>query len=199
MTSDERELAFCAFERGRALNEKQAQSIEKQLRNNPTNLEDRFSLVAYLTDRHFQGEEVENIRAKRAENIFWLIENVPEHAGLGEPECMILFQMDPHYERFKQSWSDQVKKYPLNAAVLGNAGLAVLVEDGELAEKLLLEAERLAPEEPEWPHMVSVVYELRSKNSTNKADKKHWNKLSTESMDRCKRLRTRRRSAAETD
>lgn len=184
--------AHDAFERGHALKKKQALSMVENLRNDPSNLDDRFAILAYLTRHHFQGKDVENIRAKRAEIIFWLIENVPHHAGLRQPECMILFEMDPHYEEFKQLWEDQVKKHPSNAAVLGNAGEAFLVEDGELAEKLLIEAERLAPMEPEWPHMLSLVYEFRAKASSNKADKKRWKSLSIETMDRCKVLRMNR-------
>lgn len=41
------------------------------------------------------------------------------------------------------------------------------------------------PGEPEWPQMLSVVYEQRAPYCKSKSDKKRWIILAEESMERC--------------
>ncbi len=185
------EKIYQAFERGHKLKRLGAELLESRLQTDPTNLEDRLEFLAYLTKLHFKEDNVSEISSKRAQHIFWLVEHVPEHKCLGEPECMVMPGME-FYDRFAELWSIQISKHRLNARVIGNAGLAVLVEDGYTAENRLLEAERLAPNEPEWAHMLSVIYEIRAKDSVEKADKKHWKDMAAKSMARCIESRRKR-------
>jgi len=199
MKNDWVDVVFQAYERGRKLTPEEAQGIEAELNNEPNKLVDRLSLIAYLTELHFNGEGVEAIRSRRAQHIFWLIEHVPDHPALADGECEVLSGIDANYSQFKVLWQQQIEKHQSNPLVLANAAHAVLIEDGELAETLLTECERMLPNHPDWSLFLSVIYEIRAQNSIDAEQETRWNDLAQQCKERCQILRRQRMRKAMRD
>jgi hypothetical protein len=128
-------------------------------------IENHFTVLGYLVAKQFKGKHVQEIRRVRADHIFWLIENVPEHPGLVWSEAQIM-DIDAHYAEFKDRWCKQVIAFPDDVFILRNAAEAVLVEDKDLALKWLTHGQELLPNEPHWDHLLGLIYQLKAKHDT---------------------------------
>jgi tetratricopeptide (TPR) repeat protein len=74
--------------------------------------------------------------------------------------------LDPDgYAAAKQLWLGHTNEHPTNTAILGNAASFFVLADSEQAERLLLEAQKLEPKNPEWANRLGHLYALNRGSS----------------------------------
>lgn len=149
-------------QQGAALDRDAAEELERQLTRNPHDLAARAKLLGYYFYQWMAvGEEA--AKAARARHILWLIEHHPEAPVTAIYEAAI----DPRghqladpaaYEKAQQLWAPQAESN--NPRVLANMARFYQLNDRELAEKLLLKAMELEPQNGEWEWRLGFLYGL---------------------------------------
>jgi predicted Zn-dependent protease len=140
--------------------------------------------------RHFKDKY---IASKRARHILWLINNVPDHPVLAEPEAQIQ-NIDEDYATAKTLLLAKLEQDPDNIQLVWNVALSVLVEDGARSEQLLRHGQKLKPNGPAWPLMLSVIYGIRAKYG-EKEQKAEGKPCERQAKKLCSELRNGRASA----
>jgi hypothetical protein len=138
---------------GQRLTTQETKEIEKQLQDNPHDLNKRILLLG-----RYGGPGAE-AKAQRLRHIRWLVENDPAHAIAGTPYCQI-HGWDDDYQQIKSLWIYQLRKYSRNAKVQANAASYFIIKDKELAEQCLKAAIKLSPSNEEFRSRLSHLYSL---------------------------------------
>ena len=147
---------------GMELEPKEAESLEFALKKNPAVLDNHIILLGY-----YQFKKDADARAAYIAHALWLIQNKPEEPAAGGP-FMHFRPDDPGFAEIQAAWDAQVAKYPDNATVLGHAATLHVYTSPEKAEKLLLKAMELDPNNIEWSESLSHAYERKYRNAGEK-------------------------------
>jgi hypothetical protein len=142
--------------KGRKLSAAEAESLEQRLAANPSDLEARFILIGYYTTSR---EPV--FKRKRAEQTFWVIENIPDSPQVDHLIGVLLNQHDEGFDKARKLWLKQLELHPGNTAVLSNAANFFLLSDKALAEKLLKAGAAAEPNEPRWHSRLGHLYMIQ--------------------------------------
>ncbi len=133
-------------------------SLEKDVAENPSDVESRTMLLGYY---FIKGRQDPDATAAKRRHVAWLIENSPETEVLGLPYAQLnkVLERD-EYEITKQAWLRVIKQSPDNLAALRNASKFFLLHDRDTSEDLLHKGQMLAPNDPEWPESLGRLYML---------------------------------------
>src|SRR5215204_656224 len=143
--------------KGRTISSEEANSLEQMLVNDPSDLASRFTLISYYW-AHFSEKEM---KAKKCEQVLWLIENVPESPLLHHFPQARLNQTDKCFVQGNELWLKQVETIKGNLDVLRNAIDYFLVPEKLIAEKLIRQGATADPQNPEWPQQLGHLYSLQ--------------------------------------
>lgn len=141
--------------KGRKLSAPEAAALEQRLAANPNDLETRFILIGYYTTSREPA-----FKRKRAEQAFWVIENIPDSPQVDHLFGVVLNQHDEGFDKARKLWLKQLELHPGNTAVLSNAVDFFLLPDRALAEKLLKAGAAAEPNEARWPSRLGRLYML---------------------------------------
>jgi tetratricopeptide (TPR) repeat protein len=144
--------------KGRQISSEEASRLEEELGSNSNNVDARISLLGYYGSNRFQSPK---LRAARIPHIAWFVDNEPDHEVLsswGE----VIRDMDGRsaYADIKSRWLRQTEKDVANTGVLENAASFFTLDDRHLAEKLLIRARDMEPNECRWPSRLASLYRL---------------------------------------
>jgi TonB family protein len=122
-----------------------AEELELRLRSDPNDLEARTRLITYYSLPLRDEDEAPLKKAGRSRHILWLIEHLPGTSLLGEHrlctfnrEAGLLHDIDA-YEKGKQLWTEQLRKFPGHLIVMEHAVNYLEINDPEEAERIILE------------------------------------------------------------
>lgn len=134
--------------------------LEKKVASDPSDLPDRVRILGY----YFIQRALQSAARDAAQpHILWIIHNLPASAISGDPIAGIDYRIDlPHYEEAREAWTEALAKYPNDPKVIGNAAAFFLLNDSQRAEKLLLQGQKLEPNNPDWDMRLGHLYALRS-------------------------------------
>lgn len=141
-----------------------AAKLEAALKANPNDFNTRSMLLGYYFTRRFNSDD---IQAKRARSILWIIERRPESEIAGSPLASLDQVLDKgDYAKGKALWLKQTKARAKDARVIGNAADFFLLAEPSQAEELFLKGEKLEPKNPKWPKELAHAYSLRYNYAT---------------------------------
>lgn len=145
---------------GEKLTIEQIAELEKKVASNPSDLPDRVRILGY----YFIKRVLQSAARDAAQpHILWVIHNLPASAIAGDPIAGIDYRIDlPHYEEAREAWTEALVKYPNDPKVIGNAAAFFLLNDSQRSEKLLLQGQKLEPNNPDWAMRLGHLYALRS-------------------------------------
>ena len=141
---------------GTSFTAEEVESLEERLEAGPGDVKVRTHLIVYYFGR-FSDSEARHARHKHA---LWLIRNAPEAGVLGSPEGKI----DAHfsasgYVAGRDAWLRNIDREPTNVTFLDHAANYFAVsQDRELAIEFIREAQRLDPQNREWPRRLGHAY-----------------------------------------
>lgn len=141
-----------------------AQELETQLESNPEDLSARAKLLGFYYYQWMRPGE-DQAKAARRRHILWLIEHHPESPVTGLGEATIdengTSMADPEgYQQARKLWLAVLDSGNSNAAVFGNLAKFFQITDKDVAEKALLKAKALQPQNREWDWRLGYVYGL---------------------------------------
>lgn len=137
----------------------EAERLEKSLEKNPDNLREREALAKFYSS---VVSSKPLLRARRYDNIRWLVEHHPDYSGLWTPE----YSLDPEfdgserYSRIGELWKNAVEKNPKSAAVAFNAGKYFFMEEPLVAEGFMKKACELDPDSSIYACALGNFYEV---------------------------------------
>lgn len=149
-TMSEVDLRWVQLWRGvKALSEPEVEALERQLRDDPLNLDVRVQLFGYFS--LYEGSELnrKDVERKLLEIVLWLIENEPAATGFLGFRLMAsgrLFKPRA-FGVLRQAWLEQVDALSMDNTVLGNAGMFIGWNDFETGAALIERAYELQPAE----------------------------------------------------
>jgi tetratricopeptide (TPR) repeat protein len=140
---------------GGNLSELQAKRLERRLRSVPNNLKIRLKLIGYYFLARFQNDA----SSRRFQELaLWLIVNRPK-SKIHSTAFVRFDSSDELHVHAKQAWKQNVEEYQNDSKVLLNAfRFAMISDDFYLAEKLLLEAIALEPDNASISFDLSNLY-----------------------------------------
>jgi len=143
---------------GLTLTPEEAESLEKQIENNPHDITSRTKLLGYYFRKQFQDQSAREARRK---HVLWLILNSPESEVLGLAEGTLDAILDKDaYSQGKKAWVDQLKRKPADLKLLEHSAKFFLLHDRELAVESLQKARSLDMKNPKWPNKLGHLYSL---------------------------------------
>lgn len=143
---------------GKRLTPEEAGALEKQIEQNPRDVDLRTKLLGYYFGKEFQNESAREAKRK---HVLWLILNSPESAVLAIPYGQLNATLDAEaYSQGKKAWVDQLKKDPKNLKLLEHSAKFFLIDDRKLAAESLQEARTLDMSNPKWPAALGQLYSL---------------------------------------
>ncbi len=130
---------------------------ENILKSDPFDVKARSLIIGFL---QFKTDEtsVESLVAHK----LWVIENLPRNNLVKFCEFHCIPDSEALYEKAKKLWLQHVDNYPDDKVILDNAADFVMLEDKDLAEKLLLKAKSLEPRNPYWSERIAHLYSLEA-------------------------------------
>lgn len=153
----------------------EAKALEASLAEHPDDLAMRKHLISYYFEAEIESDSQE-LKQKREEHIFWLIEHHPESEIAGSPEAFIepaqMGGSSDGYEKALKLWSKQSEIHGDDARVLANAARFAMLFDGKLAQDFLEKA--LAGADPDNTSVLSLLaqtYERQSLFARNEEEK----------------------------
>lgn len=140
----------------RNLSAEEAESLEQRLQADPGDIKARTYLVIYYFGR-FSDDEA---RRARHQHVLWLIRNAPEAGVLGSPEGTISAHFNAGgYVAGRDAWLRNIDREPTNVTFLDHAATYFTVsQDRHLVIEFLEEAQRLDPENREWPRRLGNAH-----------------------------------------
>jgi beta-lactamase regulating signal transducer with metallopeptidase domain/tetratricopeptide (TPR) repeat protein len=145
---------------GEKLTIDQLTALQQKVVNDPSDLPDRVRILGYY---FIQRAVQSSARDAAQSHVLWIIRNLPASAIAGDPIAGIDYRIDlPHYEEAREAWTEALAKYPNDPKVIGNAAAFFLLNDSQRAEKLLLQGQKLEPNNPDWAMRLGHLYALRS-------------------------------------
>lgn len=149
-------------QKGANLTEQQAKELEQEVAAKPNDLALRTKLLGYYTTAAYDSAPVQ---AARQELVLWLIENHPDAEISGTWWASLHPLKDgTQYDAAKRQWLRQVDAHPRNVAVLGNAGMALMVEGSDKARELLEQCKSLQPKNAKWAEQLAYWYDAQALN-----------------------------------
>lgn len=146
-----------------------AERLEAVVAKNPDDLDTRIRLLGYYALPRNLSVDAET---KARKHIDWIIQNHPDSPIAGTPYCQINYLLDADgFNEAKQLWLQQTKSHASDAAVLANAADFFQLADGDQAEKLLMQAAQLDPQNPNWHDKLGNLYLLSTFGSNGGAKK----------------------------
>ena len=144
---------------GRQLKPDEVQVLEAAVAKQPADLSARTKLLGY----YFSQPSSKAAKALRPPHIFWIITNQPAAKIAGLPYCHLDPMLDADaYVQGKKLWLEQTKTWATNPAVLANAANFFQMHDRDLAENLLLQAQKVEPGNPERSEQLGHFYALNA-------------------------------------
>jgi hypothetical protein len=154
---------------GIKLTAEEAESLEKQIEEEPNDIASRTKLLCYYFHKQYQNKSAREAKQK---HILWLILNSPESEVLATPYGNLDVHLDKEaYSQVKEAWINQLKESPENLNVLENSANFFLLHNRELAEESLQKARALDMENPKWPKKLGQLYSLGMMRKTLNAKK----------------------------
>ena len=143
---------------GRILTVEEAESLEKQLEQNPKDIALRTELLGYYFRKQYTKLSAREARQK---HILWLVVNAPESEVLGIPEGTLnaILEKDA-YSQAKKAWLDHIQRKPAELKLLENSANFFKLHDRELAIESLQKARALDMDNPQWPKELGHIYSL---------------------------------------
>ena len=155
-------IADIAYKGGK-MTAAEAGKTEEKIAKNPEDLDASAKILGYyLMKRHIEPV----VRKKREALILALIKNHPESPILQTPYGT-LDKFTDNCAAAQKLWAGQAEKNPKNVLILINAAAAALIYDSAAAEKYLLQAQALEPENPDLNEKLAQVYQLRKISSSS--------------------------------
>ena len=143
---------------GRRLTAEEAESLEKQIVQNPHDTQLRTKLLGYYSGSQFRNPSARKARQK---HILWLIVNSPETEVLGIPDGALNVHFDRDaYIQGKEGWLDHVKQKPDDLKVLAHSANFFRMHDRELAIISLQKGQALDKDNPKWSRDLGHIYSL---------------------------------------
>lgn len=146
---------------GGRMSAEQAEELEAAVRTEPDHVSARAKLLGYYFLARHRNREAGDERRK---HVLWVIENHPASDLAASPYCGMDSASDPEgYVQAKTLWIAQTKDHSKDAGVLGNAGRFFLIQDRDLAEDFLKQAQEADPENPQRSDDLGQFYSLSDK------------------------------------
>jgi tetratricopeptide (TPR) repeat protein len=143
---------------GRNLTAEEAESLEKQVEKNPSDVSSRTRLLGYYFRKQFQNQSARQAKQK---HVLWLIVHSPESEVLGLPNGTLDAILDKEaYSQGKAAWIIQLKESPENLKLLEHSAAFFQLHDRELAIESLQKARTLDMDNPQWPTKLGHLYSL---------------------------------------
>jgi len=147
---------------GIELTAQQVVRLEAAVAARPDDLSSRVKILGYYS---LSSPLEEKARAAMQPHILWIIRNRPADEAAGRPFCQVNALIDPpRYKEAVEAWEEQVAAHPKESRVLGNAARFFTLFESGRAEKLLIEAKKLEPDNPEWNSRLGALYALKTNN-----------------------------------
>lgn len=140
---------------GGDLNPEQVKALGALVANDPNNLDARLQLLGY-----YFHDPSESGSSAVVEQVIWFVKNQPGLTAVGRG----FFEVHPRlhgpeaYDSVRALWLQAVEASPTTPEVLANAAAFFMAQDQSLAEDLLKRAERLDPNNSEWPRQLAHLY-----------------------------------------
>ena len=154
---------------GRKLTAEEAESLERQLEQNPKDIALRTKLLGYYCVAEYMSLSEREARQK---HILWLVVNSPEAEVLGIPVGTLnaILERDA-YSQAKEAWLDHIQRKPADLKLLENSANFFKLHDRDLAIVSLQKARALDMNNPQWPKKLGHIYSLGMirKSSNDKA------------------------------
>ena len=143
---------------GRILTAEEAESLEKQLGQNPKDIALRTKLLGYYFRKQYTNLSAREARQK---HLLWLVVNSPESEVLGIPEGTLnaILERDA-YSQAKKAWLDHIQREPEDLKLLEHSANFFKLHDRELAIESLQKARALDMDNPQWPKELGHIYSL---------------------------------------
>jgi len=141
-----------------------AAALEEQVEKTPEDLNARAKLLGYYWYQWMLPGEAA-AKAARRRHILWLIEHHPDSPITGLEEAALSEKSGAMtdaegYQEARKRWLALMESKGSNAYVLGNAGKFFQMSDKPLAERALLQAKSLQPENGEWDWRLGYLYAM---------------------------------------
>jgi hypothetical protein len=152
------------IEQGAKLNAAAAQELEATVEKNPNDLTARAKLLGYYYYQWMQPGEVA-AKAARRRHILWLIDRQPEAPVTGVNEAVLdragnALSDEEGYDQARKLWLGHFDSPTITAAALGNLARFFQMTDKNLAEKALLRARVMQPQNGEWNWRLGYLYAM---------------------------------------
>ena len=145
---------------GEKLTIDQIAALEQKVASDPSDLQDRVRILGYYFLKRISQSSAQNAAQP---HLLWIIHNLPASTIAGDPIAGVDYRTDlPHYEEASAAWKEALAKYPNDPKVIGNAAAFYLLNEPERAEKLLLQGQKLEPNNTGWDMRLGQLYTLRS-------------------------------------
>ena len=142
---------------GRKLSTEEVAELEKEVSENPDDLDSRTILLGY----YFSNRPRKAAKEAKRKHVLWLVKNQPNSPTLATPYAEIHPAFDPDgYVEVKKCWLELAEVEPPNLIALKNAANFLLLNDRDIAEVLLLKGQKLDPEDPKWAKSLGHLYSL---------------------------------------
>lgn len=160
------EREYDLVSRGADLGPGRAEKLEKRLQNDPSDLDSRLLLVGFYR-RYVRGDEGDARREKLAEHLSWMIDNFPASKAISHVN---IHKDGEAYRKVLKHWSRAVKRNPGDVGVLDNAGKFCKLFSPELSVRYYKQAQKIDPENDEWPRCISHTFYVNAHYPERKAD-----------------------------
>lgn len=133
-------------------------TLEKQLAEDPTDVDSRTKILGYY---FIKGRQDTEASAARRRHLLWLVTNAPETDVLGTPYGHLHQRLDPEgYETVKEAWLKATQDKSGNLKLLSSAASFFLLHDSPIAAELLVKGQALDPKNPQWASRLGQLYSL---------------------------------------
>lgn len=150
------------FEAVRTMTKEEAEALEAKVAQNPEDLESRSTLLAFYRGKGSSLVGTERAVAARRAHALWLIEHHPEAvetaSALLAPTLGLADSVG--YAAGRKLWLAHLEKGNLPSAAYSNAVSFLQIADLQGAEKIVLKARALEPNEVRWTYRLGTVYAM---------------------------------------
>ena len=143
---------------GSSLSSDDVKKLLAKVDSDTNDIESRLQLLGYYSRRSISKK---HLRKPHQELAIWFIRNYPDSATAGDHASHVMGSMNPlGYVKAREIWLEQTNAYDGNVAILMNAADFFLQDDREEAEKLLMKAQALEPDNADVTKKLAQVYQL---------------------------------------
>jgi hypothetical protein len=150
---------------GRKLSAKQADKLELAIKTSPDDLRSRLLLLGYYWARQNKDKALINSVAR---HFMWLLDNAPNSGVLEYP---FFYRDCSAFRKVKRYWSEAIKRSPDNVKNLRRAANSCVMVAPSTSVSYLKQAQKLEPDNEDWPHQISHIYIAGARDPSLPADK----------------------------